>query len=142
MTLFDVFSGRSRRLAAYWNALDVGVEIVDERARTYLRANVGAPLYRLPEDLIRTSFAALLTDAALTRHEIRTLTLFVDLVGDINRGLDLVARAHDRGDTVRRTEEAQRLRSKCDVFLTPDASGASPLDRARAVVANHVGGRP
>jgi hypothetical protein len=130
---------RRNRTTGHWGALKEEIEICADFAETYLNAGVMAPLYRLPRAALASSLSALLADGDITRGEYRALTLFGELVADINRGLDRVGVAHEHNDLTRAQVEGSRLTSKCHSMLNDFPDGRpSYLTLARGAVTPHV----
>ncbi len=103
---------RRRRRKAHWLALSAETELCRELAEEFLRANVMAPLYRLPTLSYSHSFPVLLADGAPTRPEARSVTQFFNEVETLNRGLD---QAHEaRSDDARLRDEFARNRLKAE----------------------------
>jgi hypothetical protein len=129
---------RNRRISGHWGALKEEVEICGDFAQTYITDNVLAPLYRLPSTAFGLSLSALLGDGDITRSEYRALTLFAELVTQINRGLDRVASAHEHGDAARGDAEVNRLRLKCRNLIAEIDGNPSYIALAHEALAPHV----
>jgi hypothetical protein len=124
---------RRRRRTAHWRALSAGTELCRELAEEFLRANVMAPLYRLPTLSYSHSFPVLLADGASNAAETRAITEFYNEVETLNRGLDQSNEA--RSDESRLIEEFGRNRIKAEKLV----GSASYYGRIRAVLDHRVG---
>ena len=79
---------KQSRLKIHFAALRAEIQLCRDQAETYLKANVMAPLYRLPTKAYEASLPVLLTDAALDEQDVRDLLRFYGQVEDLNRGLE------------------------------------------------------
>ena len=80
---------RAARVTGNWKAIFVEVQECGSLARTFRADNVMAPLYRLSAVTFRTSYPALLSDAAIDENRATALLRFYSEVETLNRGLDL-----------------------------------------------------
>jgi hypothetical protein len=138
IALYDWLRTRRRR-RSHFAALRAEMDFCCNLARTYLRDNLAAPLYRLPTIAYSNSLPALLADAALRESDTRSLLAFFSEVETLNRGLEQVEGARQIADPRARaekvTEEYGRNRLKAQ-HLVPAADSSSPsyYDLARLVV--------
>lgn len=126
---------RRRRRKAHWQALSAEAELCKESAEEYLRANVAAPLYRLPTLSYLHSFPILLSDGALNEAETRAVTQFFAQVETLNRGLEQANEA--RGDEKKLSDEFVRNRMKAEKLI----ESTSYYTKVRAVLNNRSGSR-
>jgi hypothetical protein len=119
---------RRRRARGHWAALRTEIRFCMRMAEVYSRDFVSAPLYRLSTIVFRTSFPALLADAAVKEEAAQSLITFFGEVETINRGLDLVDAARQANDPLRIAQEINRnlLKVKNLQRLYPDALAALP----------------
>jgi hypothetical protein len=106
---------RRRRRKAHWLALSAEAEICRELAEEFLRANVMAPLYRLPTLSYSHSFPVLLADGAPSDAEARAVTQFFNEVETLNRGIDQANEA--RNDDAMIRDEFARNRLKAESLV-------------------------
>ena len=84
---------RKRRESRLWSALRAEVEACAALAKEYLDSKIRAPLWRLPD----AAYAAAVGAGALSTAEAGALATFYSSVDQLNRGLDDVAEAVQRG---------------------------------------------
>ena len=84
---------RKRKLRTHFAALRAEIHVIKEKSERYLTDNVISPLFRLPTESFKTSYAILLAEGVLKEKEIHDLSLFYSQVQDINRGFDNTAAA-------------------------------------------------
>lgn len=89
---------RRRRLKTHWHAIRAEMTLCEEKAQTFRRDSIRAPLYRLPIVAFNTSFPILLADGAVTEEEILCIGRFYSQVQDMNRGLDRAAEMETLGN--------------------------------------------
>lgn len=124
---------RRRRRRAHWRALSAEADLCREMAEEFLRANVMAPLYRLPTLSYSHSFPVLLADGAPNETETRAVTQFFNEVETLNRGLDQSNEA--RNDESRLNAEFGRNRLKAEKLV----GSVSYYTRIRAVLDRRAG---
>lgn len=125
---------RRRRRKAHWRALGAEAELCREMAEEFLRANVMAPLYRLPTLSYSHSFPVLLADGAPNEAETRAVTQFFSEVETLNRGLDQANEL--RGDESRLRDEFGRNLLKAEKLV----GSGSYYTRIQAVLDHRAGG--
>ena len=123
---------RRRRRKAHWLALSAEAEHCRELADEFLRANVMAPLYRLPTLSYSHSFPILLADGAPSEEEARAVTQFFSEVETLNRGLD---QANDARNDDTRLQEFERNRLKAERL----AGSGNYYRRLRTVLGHRTG---
>lgn len=137
IALYDWLRTRRRR-RSHFAALRAEMDFCCELARTYLRDNIAAPLYRLPTIAYANSLPALLADAALEESDTRSLIAFFNEVETLNRGLEQVEGARQLADPRERSEkvaeEYGRNRVKAQYLVPATSSSASYYDLAKSVV--------
>jgi hypothetical protein len=89
---------RRQRRRAHRAALRAEIDYCQWRAETYQADDVAAPSYRLPTVTYTSSLPALLSDGVVSEPGVRALVAFFSEVETVNRGLDLVQTARERGD--------------------------------------------
>ncbi|HYK63391.1 MAG TPA: hypothetical protein VEY94_00470 [Patescibacteria group bacterium] len=99
---------RNRERGRIWSALRAEVEHCAADAQGFLDWNIMAPLWRLPQDAYRQAVNA---SALSTTGEASAFATFYSPVDQLNRGLDRVAEAADRGGA-RANDEHGRNRLK------------------------------
>ena|SRR5690349_871688 len=111
---------RERKLThgTYWKAIDAEVEYIKDRITVFLRDNVAAPSYRLPDLTFKACFPLLLSGGATTREDAVALLTFYSEVETFNRGMD---RAADAPNSVELMQEYNRNRLKAE-HLGPDGA--------------------
>ena len=108
---------RRRRQRAHWGALRAEIEFCKERAEEYRKASVAAPLYRLPSMTYSHSLPVLLGDGAVRVSEMKAFIQFFSEVETLNRGLDLIQAARERGDAQTMGAERERNLLKIQILL-------------------------
>ena len=127
---------RKKRRRVHFAALKGELEICADFAATYMRDNVQAPLYRLPDHAYSTAIPALLLDGALSGAEFKTLSEYYTLVWQLNRGLDSTDHFHRVEHHQLRNAEYERARLKAEQLLADAANGK--YSAAQRVVASHL----
>lgn len=89
---------RKRKLKAHWASLLTELEISRQKANTYLSDKIVAPLYRLPTEAFKMSFPVILAEDDIEEKELNSLINFFSIVQDLNRGLDMTAHLHIKGE--------------------------------------------
>jgi hypothetical protein len=112
------FESRLDAGRAHRGALRAEIEICKERAEGFSGAGVRAPSYRLPTARYEQSFQALLENGVLSEPGAKALMEFFAEVETLNRGLDLVQAARERGDDAAREAEYKRNRLKAQNLLS------------------------
>lgn len=139
-----IFSGvkdwraRCQKRKSHWCALRAEIEVCRDKAETYLRDNIIAPLYRLPTIAYSQSFPALLSDAAVAEGEVKSLIEFFTEVESLNRGLDLAQTARERRDEEAVQQEYGRNRLKAERLVPPPPGNKNYYTSVRAVVDAHA----
>lgn len=108
---------RRRRIVAHWAALRAEAMLCVERAHTYLKDNVMAPLYRLPTTAFEKAFPVLIVEGEMTEDQLLTLTRFFSQAQDINRGLDYATAMAHKGENEKLILEYDRLLLKATVLV-------------------------
>jgi len=120
---------RKRILKAHWNAIWAEVNIDRVLALKYMDDKVAAPLYRLPTDVYDNSFPALLSEGNLEPKEVAEISIFFNLVKEINRGLDNVAEMHKTNDTEKLEAEYSRNLEKANMLVDISREKIDPIIR-------------
>lgn len=119
---------RQRRIVTHWAALRAEAMLCVERAHTYLKDNVSAPLYRLPTTAYEKAFPILLIEGDMAEDQLLTLTRFFSQAQDINRGLDYATAMAHKSENEKLSLEYNRLRLKI-TGLVGDADGNGGLSK-------------
>jgi len=123
---------RKRRLRAHWTAVWAEVNICTEMAMKYTDDNIAAPLYRLPTDVYDSSFTALLGEGDLESKEAAEISIFFNLVKEINRGLDNAAEMYKIDDTDKLKAEYSRNVKKAEILVEMSTGEIALIIRNRS----------
>jgi len=133
------WAGNERRCRsrAHWAALRASIVHIGGTARGFIKADIAAPLYRLPTRAFETSLPALLADGALNEEDSRALLEFVSQVETLNRGLDRAQDQFDRFPLNTNPEHARNL-IKAEKLDPENQSAENRYTKAREVVDRHL----
>jgi hypothetical protein len=143
LTLFTEWvRGRYRR-RAHWAALSAEIELCRNLAETYLKDEIGSPLYRLPTIAYANSLPVLLSDGSLNEDDTRKLLSFFNEVETLNRGLDQAEGARLISDPMvsdgKLIAEFRRNRLKAERLVPAMTNDPSYYDAAKSVVRSRLG---
>jgi len=102
-----------------------------------LKANIAAPLYRLPISMTAHTLPKLIGDGVLDDNEVYTLIEWVNRIEELNRGLDRAGAAHAAKDEAGARDEYSRNRAKAEEIrdeILERHGGVALLDAAQDVL--------
>ena len=138
---YDWLRARRRR-RAHFAALRAEMDYCRGLAEIYLRDRVAAPLYRLPTVAYASSLPALLSEAALSEPDARSLLSFFNEVETLNRGLEQAEGARLITDPTERdaklADEFSRNMLKAQKLVPVDSLSPSYYDRAKSVIESRL----
>ena len=129
---------RKSRVAVHWSALRAESRICSDKASTYIRDGIMAPLYRLPMKAYETSLPVLLADAALPEAEFTDLLRFYGQVEDFNRGLDNAAQMAIAKDLEQLRTEYERNKLKAAQLIPAIADTPTYYSTAMKSIEFHL----
>lgn len=125
---------RKRKVRSHWNAISAEVFRIEKKAKMLINDKIAAPLYRLPLKSYGSSFVMLLSEGAVTKHEVNALEEFYDHAEEINRGLDQSSVALSNQEKSRLTEEFNRIVVKAKRLISDPESEGGLIDPVNAIV--------
>lgn len=79
---------RHRRIKTHWHSLRAEALLCRRAAEGFLAAHIMSPLYRLPVIAFERAFPILIAEGAVEEVELMSLSRFVSVVQELNRGLE------------------------------------------------------
>lgn len=79
---------RHRRIKTHWHSLRAEALLCKKAAEGFLAANIMSPLYRLPVVAFDRAFPILIAEGVIEEAELMSLSRFVSMVQELNRGLE------------------------------------------------------
>jgi len=110
---------RRRRIKTHWHSLHGEALLCKKAAEALLADKIASPLYRLPVAAFERAFPILIGEGSVEEGELMSLTRFVSVVGELNRGLD------DASDFVKANDDAHLKKAhsrnvlKAEALLNP-----------------------
>lgn len=111
-----------KELQSHWAFIGAEVEICGEHAKTFLRDNKKAPLYRLPLTAYKNSFPFIISRGKLAKDDIDNIVSFFNAVDTFNRGMDYASLMEMQGNQKNLDSQYNRNKLKAERISKYSAS--------------------
>jgi len=110
---------RHRRIKTHWHSLRGEVLLCKKAAEEFATAKIASPLYRLPVAAFERAFPILIAEGEVDEEELMSLTRYVSVCGELNRGLDDASELVKANDDALLKKVHSRNVLKAEALLNP-----------------------